>query len=315
MDAITETYGASRARTVRMVSPVAGRMPGTETYGASRARTVRMVSPVGAWMPGTETYGASRARTGDLLHAMQALSQLSYSPWGFGRLVDHGRGMNSGTSRTSPSSGGGSGRRLVRSPALRGAALCGREAVPAIRSIWSSRVIIWPWIAWTSRNRRSALVRSEFAHLAQVRDDLHALVAYAGGGRAGVGQELAGAGDRLLALPGRLRARLGEHRIGALLRPGDDPERLVGGVLDGFGRLGLGLLARLGAVDPGGGDDLSRLLLGGPHPVGGRALALRDPVADAVLGLIEQPRGGILRRGEDPGDLIGRRRSVARAGR
>ncbi len=25
--------------------------------------------------------GASRARTGDLLHAMQALSQLSYGPW------------------------------------------------------------------------------------------------------------------------------------------------------------------------------------------------------------------------------------------
>jgi hypothetical protein len=33
--------------------------------------------------PNCRGSGASRARTGDLLHAMQALSQLSYSPWKF----------------------------------------------------------------------------------------------------------------------------------------------------------------------------------------------------------------------------------------
>ena len=36
-------------------------------------------------MCGGLSYGASRARTGDLLHAMQALSQLSYSP----EVADH----------------------------------------------------------------------------------------------------------------------------------------------------------------------------------------------------------------------------------
>ena len=35
-------------------------------------------TPAGA---GVSSSGASRARTDDLLHAMQALSQLSYSPW------------------------------------------------------------------------------------------------------------------------------------------------------------------------------------------------------------------------------------------